>query len=252
MKGLLVLALTLGIVSPALAQSPDPSRDSEARALFDAGAASYEAGRYDEALGYFQRSYELSGRPQLLYNIGSAAERVRQDALALRSYEDYLRLVPDAPNRARAETRIEALRRIVTAQGETAEDTTQEEGSTAAVVEPSPGPSGDEPSSGPGIGPWIVVGGGAAVVVAGAILLGAGLADRSAVEDPAPGATWADAEAAYDRGPALLTSGIVLLPVGAAIVGAGLAWALIPVESGGVERISLRVGPASIAVAGRF
>ncbi|AKF09627.1 tetratricopeptide repeat protein [Sandaracinus amylolyticus] len=251
MKGLLVLALTLGIVSPALAQTPDPTRDAEARALFDAGAASYEAGRYDEALGYFQRSYELSGRPQLLYNIGSAAERTRQDALALRSYEEYLRLVPDAPNRARAETRIEALRRIVSAD-ETAEPPTAEQAATAAVVEPSTGPSGGEPSSGPGVGPWIVVGGGAAVMVAGAILLGVGLADRAAVEDPADGARWADAEAAYERGPAILTSGIVLLPVGAAIVGAGLAWAFIPVESGGVERISLRVGPGSIAVAGRF
>ncbi|MCX7807199.1 MAG: tetratricopeptide repeat protein, partial [Deltaproteobacteria bacterium] len=77
----------------------DEAKDQEARALFQAGQVAFEDGRFEDALQYFRRSYELSGRPALLYNIGLAADRLRRDEEALSAFERYLAEVPDARNR---------------------------------------------------------------------------------------------------------------------------------------------------------
>jgi tetratricopeptide (TPR) repeat protein len=231
----------------AHAQSEEPSEaeplspaEQEARTLFEAGVLAYEAGRYDEAMSHFQRSFELSGRVALLYNIATAAERARQDEVALRAYEQYLERVPDAENRPRVETRITALRALV-AEPESAP--------AASAVEAPVGASAGSSDAGPA--PWIVLAGGAAVVIAGAVLLGVGLADQATVENPPPGASWEDSAAAYDRGPAVLTSGVVLLPVGVALAAVGLVWGIAG-ASGGSGDVSVRVGPSSVQVEGRF
>jgi len=94
-------------------QATDPSRDAEARGLFDAGRTAFEAGRYADALGYFTRAHELSARPALLFNIGTSHDRLRHDADALIAFEAYLQSVPDARNRAEVEARIALLREAV-------------------------------------------------------------------------------------------------------------------------------------------
>lgn len=102
--------------SPASAQ--ESSRDAEARLHFEAGAAAFEAGHFFDALKSFERSYELSSRPQLLFNIGSAADRARLDDRALAAYQRYLEAVPDASNREYVEERIALIRRARTARQE--------------------------------------------------------------------------------------------------------------------------------------
>lgn len=231
----LTLAIAISASAGALAQE-DPSRDREARGLFDAGVSAYEGGRYDEALRYFQRSYELSGRHALLYNIGSAAERAREDEVALQAYEEYLRRLPDADNRPRVETRVAALRDLI-ARGDRRDD-------------PPPPTRGGGGGSDPA--PWIVFGSGAVVAIVGGILLGLGLADRDTVENPPAGVFWNDVEAAYERGPALLTSGVILLPVGIAAMAGGLVWALIAPAGASSDTVSLRLGPTAIQLHGRF
>jgi tetratricopeptide (TPR) repeat protein len=212
----------------------DQSLEEEARGLFEAGSSAYSGGRYEEAVGHFQRSYELSGRPELLYNIATAAERARQDEAALRAYEQFLERVPDTDRRAQVETRIRFLRGQLD-RGE------------------GPGEPGQPVASGDvGAAPWILAGGGAALAVVGAIVLGVGMSDRALVEDPEPGAMWTDAQqAAYDRAPGLLTSGLVLLPAGVLLAAVGLVWALAA-PGGSAERVALRVGPGSLVLAGGF
>ena len=68
----LVLLFWPALAMPAEGQS---GTDDEARAIYQAGLVAYENGRFDEALRHFQSSYALSGRPELLYNIATAAER---------------------------------------------------------------------------------------------------------------------------------------------------------------------------------
>lgn len=109
--------------SSALAQNADApegspeaaegSRDEEARLHFQIGERALTDGRYEEALTHFSRSHELSGRPELLFNIGVANDRLRNDQEALNAYRAFLEALPDAPNRNDAERRIEILERSV-------------------------------------------------------------------------------------------------------------------------------------------
>jgi tetratricopeptide (TPR) repeat protein len=101
---------------PAASGAPaaqDEAADGFARKVFAAGKAAFDIGNYDEALQYFQQAYELSGRPQLLYNIGQAADRLRYDETALKAFAKYLQSVPDAPNRLEVEQRLVVLQEII-------------------------------------------------------------------------------------------------------------------------------------------
>lgn len=92
-------ALALGSTD-AHAQSFTPwsqSRTSEkaateirAKELFQKGDAAYAEGRYEEALAAFQESYDISGRPQLLFNVSNALERLGRYAEAVEALEKYL------------------------------------------------------------------------------------------------------------------------------------------------------------------
>ncbi len=88
-------------------------RDQEARQLFEAGRIAFSDGRFEDALGSFQRSYELSGRPRLLFNIGASLDRLKRDREALDYFENYLEKVPDADNRREVEGRVRVLQEAV-------------------------------------------------------------------------------------------------------------------------------------------
>ena len=101
----------IGAIGVAQEASTD---DAEARRAFAAGAEAFSHGSYRVALDEFRRSHELSGRPELLFNIGLAHDRLREDELALGAFEGYLDRVPDAANRSEVEGRIAELRRVIT------------------------------------------------------------------------------------------------------------------------------------------
>lgn len=105
------LALLLAIPTPGAAQSD--AEDQEARSLFQAGELAYRQGRFERALDYFQRAYELSARPELLFNIANLQERLNRPREALAGFERYLESAPNAENIAFAHGRIEALRTAV-------------------------------------------------------------------------------------------------------------------------------------------
>jgi len=110
--------VTLG--SPAVAQQsaqaegapagPTAGRDKAARDLFNAGRTAFSEGLFVDAMKSFQRAYELSQRPQLLFNVGMAADSARLDSEALAAFEQYLREIPDAENREYVEARIATLK----------------------------------------------------------------------------------------------------------------------------------------------
>lgn len=99
--------------SPGSAIEDTSGADAEARAHYMAGQLAFDQGRFDNALDAFQRAYSLSQRPELLYNIGSAADRLRQDAVALDAFERYLELVPHSQHANSVRARIGLLRRAV-------------------------------------------------------------------------------------------------------------------------------------------
>ncbi len=111
-----VCLAAMGAPLEAHAQAEAPG-DEEARALFRAGRAAFDEGRYEAALERFEQSYALSERPALLYNIGQAADRLRHDDRAVDAFERYLaETEPDAPNRTAVEARLVVLRRQLEAE----------------------------------------------------------------------------------------------------------------------------------------
>ncbi len=143
---MLWLAVAGAAYAQARAQAPSArgsdgaqlSTDDEvARGLFQAGAASYEAGRYEEALRFFEQSHARSGRPELLFNIGQVADRLRQDDKALKAFRGFLAQRPQASNRAEVESRIAALERAEAARAatpvEAAPPSASEDAAPAAV-----------------------------------------------------------------------------------------------------------------------
>jgi tetratricopeptide (TPR) repeat protein len=180
----LALAVSLALVCSAVAEAQElSSEEQQARAIFEAGRTAYEAGRFEQALRYFDESYELSQRPALLFNIASAADRLQMNERALASYRAYLEAVPDANNRELAESRIRFLERATTVA-------TPAE-AAATVASPTGGALRDEPSSGGGgdiLGEawfWTVI---AVLVVGVAAGVTAGVVvGTSGVQEPLPG-----------------------------------------------------------------
>jgi tetratricopeptide (TPR) repeat protein len=107
------LCAHLLLASNALAQGD--VNDEEARSRFQSGRFAYDSGRFDEALRDFQRAYELSERPLILYNVGLAYERLDMLPEAIESFRGFLRQMPDAPNRGEVESRIAVLDRRMNA-----------------------------------------------------------------------------------------------------------------------------------------
>ncbi len=108
--------------------------DEEARIVYEAGVVAYQEQRFDNALEYFQRAHELSGRPQMLFNIGLVADRLRRDELAVESYEAFLHELPDAANRGEVEERLRLLRAGLEAQRPATTAQAEEGGANAAAI----------------------------------------------------------------------------------------------------------------------
>ena len=70
----------------------------------------YDKGRNVQAIAAWQCAYHLAPHPLALYNIGRSAVLAGKVALAVKSYEEYLRLMPTAANRAEVEATLRGLR----------------------------------------------------------------------------------------------------------------------------------------------
>lgn len=68
--------------------------DDRARVLYLRGDRLYQEGNYDDAAVAFQESYDLSGRPALLFNLANVYERLGRLEEALAALR---RFAPDAP-----------------------------------------------------------------------------------------------------------------------------------------------------------
>ncbi len=181
--------------------------DGDARSLFARARVAYAEARYEAALPLFVASFELSGRTELLYNIGLTLERLRRDDEVFEPFEAYLASNPPAERRAEVERRIEAARARI--------DARQAEGSSPAS------------SSSSSVAPWVLAGIGGAVAIAGVVLWALGARRVADVEASEPGTReWVDVRGDAESGRTLSIVGTSLLGVGVGIGAVGLGWGL--------------------------
>ncbi len=90
-----------------------PSGDEltqEAATFFQRGVAMFQGRHYEAAMQAFTQAHRYAPFPELLYNMALTAERLEQIRDAIDYYREYLRLRPNAPDRAQVERRIGELR----------------------------------------------------------------------------------------------------------------------------------------------
>jgi hypothetical protein len=234
------LVLAFLVLPPAVAHA-QVSDDERARMHFEAGRSYYDQARYEDAEREFMESYRLSQRIELLVNVATCRERAGDLAGSVEMLERYLSERSDAPDRRTIEGRIEQLR--ARAQGGGAEEPPPEPAVPGAEPVPSQG-GGADPT------PWIVLGIGGAVAVAGAILLGVAASEASRVTGATDGSRWEDLEGVASSAQAMWAAGWATLGVGLAAAAAGIGWG-IAAGSGG-ERAELRIVPNGVVLAGAF
>ena len=144
--GLLIIGLALPPrLAHAQANPGGSERDVQARRLFEQGREAYSDGRYRDAWAYFHEAYQLSGRPELLFNIGQTADRLGQEGDALRAFNMYLERLPAAPNRKDVQNRVRALRDRL----EASQQAQNHPPPTAAPARPAPTHRAPQPAQPP-------------------------------------------------------------------------------------------------------
>jgi len=96
--------LLLTLVVPLLLLAAPARADDAAIALakqrFAAGKAAYGEGRFKDAVALFNEANSLDPHAELLYNVGQSYEKLDDVPNALRVFREYLRLLPNAADRA--------------------------------------------------------------------------------------------------------------------------------------------------------
>ena len=230
-----------------------------ARELFEKGDAAYAEGRYEEAHASFFEAYELSGRPQLLFNVSNALERLGRYAEAVEALEKYL-ASGKAKDRDIVQKRLVNLRKRVEEQKKADERAREEEEKRRAAekeqkgAEPSAKPEGAEsaqpkppeppPEKPTRVLPIVLLGtGGAALATAGVF----GMLTLSARSDvdagckaaPAGRLCSADAHSAIDRDKTFGLVTDIALVSGVVLGGAGLYFLLAGDSD---DKASVKVG----------
>ena len=92
----------------------------QAQEHYQAGHDLYQAGDYQGAIREFETANRLAPSPVLDYNIGLARERLGQLEQAVQHYRAYITAMPNAPNRAAVDAKIQTLEQELAAKGASA------------------------------------------------------------------------------------------------------------------------------------
>lgn len=265
----LIVALSRAVgTAEAAPQQKAPEKaaaDVRARELFLKGDAAYAEGRYEEAYAAFQEAYDLSGRPQLLFNISNALERLGKYSEALDALEKYL-ASGKAKDREVVQKRLANLRKRVEDQKKLEETAKEEEEKKRAAEEKKKEPPADEkvdvapprppppPEKPTPVLPIVTLGAGAAALATAGVFGILTLSARSDVDagckdGPAGRLCNADVSSAIDRDKTFglvtdiaLVSGVVLGGVGVYLLLSGSRRPVVHGSSGSHATHPMKVG----------
>ncbi|HEY5452101.1 MAG TPA: hypothetical protein VIQ54_25275, partial [Polyangia bacterium] len=102
---LLAAVLVVARPAPASAQMTQAQKD-EVKLHYQRATRAYDLQKYTEAIDEYQKAYEISGDPPMLYNIAQAYRLADQPADAARYYRRFLQRMPNARNREDVERKI--------------------------------------------------------------------------------------------------------------------------------------------------
>lgn len=265
-SAMLALLVALGLAGPSRA-APSDATLARAKALYAAGLADFDAGRFAQAEAEFQAGYVLQPRPLFLFNAAQAARRAGRPDEALALYQKFVRLDPNAPERGEADRHIAELEPLAPRPAPAPEVTPPASPPAPAAPAPAPvarpaaQPAPTAAAAAPRPGSWhrdplggALLGVGTAVLVAGAVLTALGGASLDAASQSY---SQFDMYQRADGGRVAIpmaASGGVGLGVGAAlIVGAAIRYHQLARREARVE-VSGRVAPglAQVTLSTRF
>lgn len=242
---LLPVALALSLSVPVAAYAQETDETAEAQLHFHAARSHYDAGRLDDAIREYQLSYELSGRPEMLYNIHLAHRDAGRPADAARFLSRFLDESTELSESERATYQRSLVRLERAGRGE--EVVTSEPPETA----PAP-PHTTSTEFGPA--PWVLVGVGAGALAGSLVtgLLATSVHDELASSCGPTRAMCPDGvEDRAAQGQSLALATDVLWPVGSALVITGIIlWAVDATAAG--QPVEAACGPAGCAMRVRF
>jgi len=158
----LTLALALPVTTvarvPCARAEQDDADLARARKHFKRGEKLFALGRFAEALDAYEAAFEAKALPDFLFNVGQCHRNLGDYDQAIFSYRKYLKLRPDAHNRA-------AVKKLIARLEQEREDKRNQRRTKTLVPTPTPQTQDDR-----GVSGWWYVGGSAAVV---AVTLGA-------------------------------------------------------------------------------
>lgn len=227
------------------AAAADDASDELARRHFDSGAAYLEESDYDNALKAFQKSYDLSHRPEILLNIATVQERRGDLAAAITALQAYLAAAPQSDRAETTRLRIQNLQKRL--------DETAAAQPPAPIPPPPPPPQAAPPAPPPPAPPpksepdrlpaYIAFGvGGAGLVTAVVTGIVANAKYQDAKDHCGPNCT--DDQVSSVKTMALVST----IATGVAIVGAGVGVTLLLTSSSSgsattAPRVRIAMGP---------
>lgn len=278
--GRLATTALAAVLATAALAAPADAEPTEAERLYVEGQSAYDEGRYEIALALWQRSYELSQLPALLFNLGQAY-RLRgatgDCANAVAAYRRYLELAPDAPQRPVAEGFLRDLQSCAPpgerpALGQPGGPAgappggAQPEGPPGSqgelsrksvaprIVVETPGAEGEDRGAAKRVLGLAVVGGGVAIGIAGVYfgVRARTLADE-VTEACATGCTWSEVADKDADGRAVARSQLILYGIGAsAVITGGILYYLGRRERAAAVSIAPRTGGGLVTWSGRW
>jgi hypothetical protein len=231
MRRTLVLSLVAALaVAPrgALAQTAQPTPDPAQ--LLAEGTQDFANNRYRSALERFQRVFDITGNPALLFNISLCWQRMGEPGEAARALRRYLLASPSLPERPRLEAQLQELEAQDRQLHPTAPTPPVAATPTAPVVTP-PGTPPPGRAVGPlqrFPGPWLLGAGGVAVTATGVAFLVLGAGNASTAEAAGQESAYLQAR---ERFGTYNVVGSVLVGVGALAVAGAAVWFLLSAPS---------------------
>ena len=236
--------ITLANCDAATIVPAEGAARDEAFALYAESRERYAEGDFAGVVELLSRAYAIHPEPVLLYNLARTLEGMARWGEAADAYECYVRRAPDARDRGAIEQRIETLRRSDDrARMEPLPDRTPERAREAPVT--TDGASDRDAQRSLEAGPFVLLGAGAAVAVAGAIVGGLALQMR---DDADASAHHADALQLFRTSQDFATAATITWSVAGALLLGGLIWGIVDWTAPQDPHVHVALGPTSLSL----